>query len=164
MKQIDIVIPEIIQNNFILVPIPSENGDAHVTNSAKMKILKLIAEFKGWKQTILKQFQNQEFVGTIEQFQAINGDKVIINQETTENENVFKFTYNTTKEVVNIIKQEFGMLKIGLMLKQLLIDATLWKISKTHVEPIQTDATNKSNQILEQTKEQLLGLDNLKLT
>jgi len=164
MKQIDIEIPEIIKNNFILVPIPTSNGNAHETDSVKIEILELIAEFKGWKPTILKQFQNQEFIGTFEQFQAIDGDKVLINKETTESENVFKFTYNTTKEVPNIIAQEFGMSKIGLMLKQLLIDATLWEVTKTHVEPIQSDAINQGNQIIEQAKEQLLSLDNLKLT
>jgi len=164
MKQIDIEIPEIIKNNFIVVPIPSENGDAHEDDRVKIEILELIARFRDWKSTIFKQFQNQEFIGTFEQFQAIDGDKVLINQETTENENVFKFTYNTTKEVPNISKQQFGMSKIGLILKQLLIDATLWEVTKTHVEPIQSDAINQGNQIIEQAKEQLLSLDNLKLT
>jgi hypothetical protein len=164
MKQIDIEILEIIINNFLLVPIPSGDGNAHETDRVKIEILELIAEFKGWKPTILKQLQNQEFIGTFEQYQRIDGDKVLINQETTESENIFKFTYNITKEVPNISKQEFGMSIIGLMLKQLLIDATLWKINKTYIEPIQNDATNKSDQIIEQAKEQLSGLDNLKLT
>jgi hypothetical protein len=164
MKQIDIEIPEIIRNNFILIPIPTKNGDALKDGSEKIKGLELIARFRDWKSTIFKQFQNQEFIGTFEQFQAIDGDKVLINKETTENENVFKFTYNITKEVPNITAQEFGMSRIGLMLKQLLIDATLWKVKQTYIEPIQNDATNKSNQIIEQAKEQLSGLDNLKLT
>jgi|GEM_PF-2836905 len=164
MKQIDIEIPEIIKNNFIVVPIPSENGDAHEDDRVKIEILELIARFRDWKPTVFKTFENETFTGTIEEFQTTNGDKVLINKETTENENVFKFTYNTTKEVPNIIAQEFGMSKIGLMLKQLLIDATLWEVNKTHVEPIQNDAISQSNQIIEQAKEQLLSLDNLKLT
>jgi len=164
MKQTEIEIPEIIKNNFILIPIPTENGDAHKDGSEKIKGLELIARFRDWKPTILKQFQNQEFIGTFEQFQAIDGDKVLINQETTESENIFKFTYNITKEVPNIIAQEFGMSKIGLMLKQLLIDATLWKVNQTYIVPIQDDATSQSNQIIEQAKEKLSGLDNLKLT
>jgi len=151
-------IPTEIDNNYLLIPVPPQaDGTPQITNEEKNRLLSLIADLYGFTDTIPKLFENETFVGSMEEFQAIEGDKIILSQNNDT------IVYNITKQIPNIDKSEFGKNKFGLFAKNMVIAAVLQHTEKSLIAPIKDAANSESENILNSVKENLLLLNSLKL-
>jgi len=153
-----IIIPIEIDNNYLLIPVPPQaDGTPQITNEEKNRLLSLIADLYGYTDTIPKLFENEIFVGSIEDFKVIDGDKIILSHNNDT------IVYNITKQIPNIDKSEFGKNKFGLFAKDMVVAAVLQHTEKTLLAPIKDAADNETENILNSVKENLLLLNNLKL-
>jgi len=153
-----ITIPTKIENNYLLIPVPpQEDGTLQNTIDKKNELLSLVADYYDYSSIIYKFYKNEIFTGTLEDFQKIEGDKVIKSHIDDT------ITYNITRLIPNIDKVEFGKNKIGLLIKTLVINAILKNTEKTTIKPIKDAANTESETILNSIKEKLNSLDILKI-
>lgn len=153
-----ITIPTEVENNYLLIPVPpQEDGTLQNNIDKKNELLSLVADYYGYSPTRPKFFENETFTGTLEDFQKIEGDKIVLSQTDDT------ITYNITKLVPSIDKVEFGKNKIGLLIKNVVIAAILQDTEKTTIAPIKDAANTESETIINSIKENLLSLDSLEL-